>query len=172
MVRTPRLDRPLAASAAVFCVGLLVGAVLARTAASIPLPSVDGRSAWFFLARNATVAVVMYVGSLTFGAVTAVTLAYNGFVVGYAVAGSERVARSVLLVAPHGVFELPAFVLAGAAGLQLPAEVVRYLTGAQPTLLRRSAVVRSGRRFLLALGLLVVAAWVEAALTPAVAGAV
>ncbi|QLH79481.1 stage II sporulation protein M [Halosimplex rubrum] len=172
MSRTARLDRPLAASAALFFLGLLVGGALSRTATPVPVPSVGERSAWFFLSRNATVAAILYAGSVTFGVATAVTLCYNGFIIGYAVAASERVIRSVMLVAPHGVFELPAFVLAGAAGLGLPAEVVQYLTGTQETLLRRSAVVESLERFLLALALLVVAAWVESAVTPAVAAAV
>lgn len=136
------------------------------------VPSAGERSAWFFLSRNAAVAAILFAGSVTFGVVTAVTLCYNGFVIGYAVAGSERVLRSVMLVAPHGLVELPAFLLAGAAGLALPTEVARYLTGTQETLLRRSAVVESLRRFLLALGLLVAAAWLEAVVTPAVANAV
>jgi len=172
VTRPTRPDGALAASTALFCLGLVVGAALSRTGTPVPAPSVGERSAWFFLSRNAGVAAVLFVGSVTFGVVTAVTLCYNGFVVGYAVAGGERAVRSVLLVAPHGVVELPAFVLAGAAGLGLPAEVIRYLTGAQETLLRRSAVVGCLRRFLLALGLLVVAAWLEAVVTPVVAAIV
>lgn len=172
MLSAPRLDRSLAASTTLFALGLLAGVVLSGTAAPVSEPAVSERSAWYFFSRNATVAVVLYAGSVTFGVVTAVTLVFNGFVVGYAVAGGESLARSLLLVAPHAVVELPAFLLAGAAGLRLPAEVVRYLTGTQETLCRRSAVVESGRRFLVALALLAVAAWLESVVTPTVATAV
>ena len=171
MTRVPRPEPTLGAAALLFSAGVLFGAALPATATSIPPASVDERSAWFFFERNATVAVVLYGGSLTFGVVTAVTLSYNGFAVGYAVAGGESVARSLLLLAPHAVVELPAFLLAGAAGLGLPAEVLRYLRGTQETLLRRSAVRRSVHRFLWAVALLGVAAWVEAVVTPAIAAA-
>ncbi len=35
----------------------------------------------------------------------------------------------VLPVIPHDIFEIPAIIIAGAAGFKIPCEIVRYLAG-------------------------------------------
>jgi uncharacterized membrane protein SpoIIM required for sporulation len=162
-------DRPLTASVAVFALGILLGGVVALTGVSLSPSTVEGPSPWFFFRRNTTVAVLLYAGGITIGVVTTVTLCFNGFVVGYAVVGSEQLFRSLALLLPHAVVELPAFVLAGAAGLQLPVELLAYLRGEQSALVRHVAAHHSAKRFGLAVLLLAIAAVLEAVVTPLIA---
>ncbi|MDG5775047.1 stage II sporulation protein M [Haloarculaceae archaeon H-GB11] len=81
--------------------------------------------------HNLVVTAVLVAGALTLGAVTLSALFYNGFLLG-------TVAKSllwsglsptqvVLLVAPHGVFELPGLLIAGGIGLKFAANGWRYL---------------------------------------------
>ncbi len=71
--------------------------------------------------NNARVALTAYAGGLTGGVLTAVSLAFNGLVVGLA-AGLSALAGNAgafwRLVVPHGVLELSLIVTAGAAGLR------------------------------------------------------
>ena len=71
--------------------------------------------------NNARVALVAYAGGLTGGAITVVSLVFNGLLVGL-IAGLAVQAGSGeafwRLVVPHGVLELSLIVVAGAAGLR------------------------------------------------------
>ncbi|QRV13671.1 stage II sporulation protein M [Haloterrigena salifodinae] len=124
-----------------------------------------------FLLEKCYVATLLYVGAFSFGVSTSITLFYNGFVVGYALSGSENVLYSIILLVPHAIVEVPAFWLAGAAGLRVPFELIRYCSGNQETVLRKSSMKRSGRQFAFAILLLGVAGWIEAIVTPMVASA-
>jgi len=35
----------------------------------------------------------------------------------------------IALTLPHGIFEIPAIIIAGAAGFKIPYEIIRYLAG-------------------------------------------
>lgn len=171
MIRTIRSDPPLTASIVLFFVGVSVGLLTQSPIIPVDSPTGGEQSIWFFFSRNTMVATLLYVGTFTFGVSTSITLFYNGFVVGYALSGSENVLYSIVLLVPHAIVELPAFWLAGAAGLRVPFELIRYFSGNQETLLRKSSVKRSGRQFAFAILLLGVAAWIEAIVTPMVATA-
>jgi len=41
--------------------------------------------------------------------------------------------KILLLILPHGIFEIPAIIIAGAAGFKIPYEIVRYLAGKKRT---------------------------------------
>jgi uncharacterized membrane protein SpoIIM required for sporulation len=130
---------------------------------------VSGPGPTYFLLRNGVVAAVLAGGAITVGGATIVLLLINGFYLGAqitaATAGGQFVVVAVSVV-PHGVFEVPGLLLAGAAGLLLPGEFVRYLFGWRPdppgwVALRQSVLVA-------AVGLLniAVAAVVEGFVTP------
>lgn len=168
MNRTLSRDTPLTAAAALFSLGITVGTVAALTGASLSPPSLNGQSVGFFFIKNASVAVVLFLGGATVGIVTSLTLLFNGFVVGYAVAGTGDLLRSVVLLAPHGVVEFPAFLLAGAAGLQLPAELAAYLRGQQSVVVADGALRHAIVRFGVSILLLIIAAVLESVVTPLV----
>lgn len=105
-------------------------------------------------------------GSVTFGASTLVTLMGSGFAHGYTVTVlSLSLPEFGVLFLPHGVFELPGIWLAGAAGLHVPFEFVRYLRGTKAEFLRatdvRDVIVLSST----SLVLISIAAVIEARVT-------
>ncbi len=122
--------------------------------------------------NNWSVAATTSFAGLAAGVPTVAALLFNGVVVG-AVAGlGYDPLLLTALVAPHGVVEFPALAVSGALGLHLGGEGWRFARG------RRSAdelagVLRRAFRVLVGLApVFVVAAFVEAFLTPAIASLV
>ena len=119
-------------------------------------------------ANNWLVSATAIFGGVALGVPTAVDMLLNGFVVG-ALAGVIDPVAFAALVAPHGVIELPAIVLAGGLGLHVGVTTLGVLRGSRPSS-DLAEVLRLAYRVLLGLAvILVVAAFVEAFLTPAIA---
>lgn len=119
-------------------------------------------------ANNWLVSAGTAFGGLAFGVPSAASLLFNGVLIG-AIAGLFDRTAFLALVAPHGVLELPAIAVAGGLGLHLGVVGWRSVRGrsdaaAVAAELRRATWVLVG----LAL-VLVVAALVEAFLTPHIA---
>lgn len=121
------------------------------------------------MSNNIQVSLYAFAGGITFGALTAYALVQNGLMLGI-LGGALGTGRHALefwsLIAPHGALELPAIVLAGAAGLTLARALVA------PGDLPRADALRNASRpaVLLVLGavpLLVVAGLIEGFFTPA-----
>lgn len=130
-----------------------------------PVADVDAVA---LFARNTRVGLFLVGGAVLFGLPTVVVLAWNGFVFGAAMAdatGTLGPLRAVLLVAPHGVVELPALWLAAAVGLRWIHLLWRLASGTEFATGVPQAVVDSLAAGLLAVGLLAVAAVVEAFVT-------
>ncbi|WP_336134661.1 stage II sporulation protein M [Natronomonas amylolytica] len=72
-----------------------------------------------FGANNWTVAVSTAFAGLVLALPAAVALFFNGFVFGVVTRTEETLPELLAFVAPHGVIEIPAFVVAGALGLSL-----------------------------------------------------
>ena len=133
----------------------------------------DGRiepdNAGHLLRNNLFSCLLIASGLVTFGWMAVLYLVLNGFVLGTSVteqlaAGMEPL-RIVLLIMPHGIFEIPALIMSGAVGLKSLDILLRMMVrpvrstlvaGAKDTGLMLAAVV----------ALLVVAAWVETHITP------
>ncbi len=78
----------------------------------------------YVTANNLQVSFLAYAGGISFGLFTVVILMVNGLMLGTIAAGLANHPHEVVMsfwgfVAPHGVFEIPAIIIAGAAGLQL-----------------------------------------------------
>lgn len=169
-------------AAGVFAVPGIVGlAIGAKREAALILPvrragqAAVVPSAPELFVHNATLALQTAAGVLTFGLSAAWTLAFNGFALGGAVAdaaGSLGPVATVALLAPHGVFELPAIWLAGAVAFRWTHVVWSVANGHS----RDAALPRVVFRSLVAVGLvlllLAVAAVVEATVTAALADVV
>ena len=114
-------------SAALFFGGIALGWLLAAPYEDIVTTSITARleghfpptAALFFGANNWTVAVGGALSGLALAIPAAVTMVFNGTMFG--VVGRLEVdpIELVAFVAPHGILELPALVVAGALGLTL-----------------------------------------------------
>jgi len=119
-------------------------------------------------ANNWLVSATAIYGGIALGVPTAVDMLLNGFIVG-AVYGVVEPLTFAALVAPHGVIELPAIIIAGGLGFHLAVTVAGVFRGTRtPTELAN--VLRLAYRVLLGLAVvLVIASFIEAFLTPAIA---
>ncbi|SEG02424.1 stage II sporulation protein M [Halobellus limi] len=175
-------DRPFAnlASLVTIAAGGLVGwRATSSLGTSIPIGgdvgSVFGSfplGTFFNLAvNNWLVAADLAYGGLAVGIPALVGLAFNGLVVG-AIGGVFDPVAFVALVAPHGIVEIPAIVVGGALGLRLGGVVLGVLRGRRDGDDVAAAIRRAYRVLLGLVPLFVLAAFVEAFLTPAIASLV
>ena len=119
--------------------------------------------------NNFEASLMLFLGGASFGIFTILILSLNGIVIG---AIMEMILRdhSVAFVAaailPHGIFEIPGFVIAGALGIMFSQALVNeyYGQGDAAGEAWRLAIIF----FKVVLPLLVVAAVVEAFITPQV----
>ena len=121
--------------------------------------------------NNWLVAVDLAYSGLAAGVPAVVSLGFNGLVIG-AVGGAVDPVAFLALVAPHGIIEVPALVIGGAAGLHLGGVGLGFLRGRHDDSDVATAIRRIYRVLLGLVLLFVVAAFIEAFLTPAVAGLV
>ncbi|WP_457548857.1 stage II sporulation protein M [Archaeoglobus sp.] len=75
----------------------------------------------------------------------------------------------MVLILPHGIFEIPAIIIAGAAGFKIPYEIVRYLAGKKEKPLTKQDIKEYITLALISIILIVIAAFVEAYITPKIA---
>lgn len=128
----------------------------------------------FILGNNLRVALMMMAGALLLGIVPPVTLLSNGFLIGLFAAnllsaGTPFAWRVLLGLVPHGVFEIPAVLLAAAMGLRIGRELWRGILGRGWAGLRQ-ALGQAATLLPAVMLLLVVAAGTEAYVSPTVMG--
>ncbi|NJE26392.1 stage II sporulation protein M [Thermococcus sp. MV5] len=86
----------------------------------------------FFFKHNVKIIFLLCSGSVTFGIITLLNLINNGFILGLAVKTTSTqigLKNTLLLILPHGVFEIPGLIIAGTAGFKLPYELLRFALG-------------------------------------------
>ena len=71
----------------------------------------------------------------------------------------------LILTLPHGIFEIPAIIIAGAAGFKIPYELVRYLASKKEQILTKEDLKEYLTLALISIILIVIAAWIEANVT-------
>jgi stage II sporulation protein M len=101
------------------------------------------------------------------GIIPTFAIGANGFVLGVVYRQTAEVmgySKAALKVLPHGVFELPALLIAASYGLWLGVMVVRRMRGKESTLLRFNIEHAIRRYFTIVFSLLIVAAAIETAL--------
>ncbi len=81
----------------------------------------------------------------------------------------KKIYNVALLTIPHCIFEIPAIIIAGAAGFKIPCEIVRYLAGKKERPLTKEDVKEYLTLALISIILIVIAAFVEAYITPRIA---
>lgn len=117
--------------------------------------------------NNLEACLILFLGGATFGILTLLVLGVNGLLIGAVielVREQEGIVFVTAAIVPHGIFEVPAFILASTFGLLLADALVRELQGTADA---AGEAVALGRQFLtLVVPLLVVAAFTEAFITP------
>ena len=107
-----------------------------------------------------------------FGILTTTILLLNGFLIGSMIKSATVCIpkREILLLTlPHCIFEIPAIIMAGAAGFKIPYEIVRYLAGRKEQILTKEDIKEYLTLALISIILIVIAAFVEAYITPRIA---
>lgn len=120
-------------------------------------------------ANNLEACVLLFLGGASFGILTIFIMSLNGIVIG---AIMEIISKdhSALFVAaalvPHGIFEIPAFIISGALGILLAQSLIAEWYGDGDSAVAAQAY---GKMFLMfVLPLVTTAAIVEAFITPIV----
>lgn len=128
--------------------------------------------------NNATVITYIYVGGLLFGVISAFYLIIQGVFIGY-VAAQYPLSNFIVYTIPHGIFEIAGIILAGTAGFRLGSIVFNFIKDA--TKIKNNISLRnqisylfevnlddlkdSLALFIMALVLLIIAAFIEANFT-------
>lgn len=159
-------------SAALFALGVVVGAAMVGRVDLFAALGVEDASQLFpenitaatILFNNTRAAVVLVLGALSLGVVTAIVLVFNGVLVGY-VAGAAAAERGIgvvlLAIVPHGIVELPAIFVAGAVAFRVVHVTALRVVGRRDVVLGRDGWRRTGLLLGATWTALVVAAIVE-----------
>jgi len=132
----------------------------------------DRLTTYTLTVNNLVAAFVMLLGAVSIGTVTLFGLVLNGLLLGgvVGVVAQELPLVVVLaLIAPHGIIELPALLVVAAIGLRFARLTVRYLRGLEAELVTRRDLREAGWLAAVAAVMIVVAAYIEANFTIAVA---
>ena len=119
--------------------------------------------------NNFEACLLLFLGGASFGILTILIMSLNGIVIGAIMEVIHKDHSSLFVAAalvPHGIFEIPAFIIAGALGILLAQTLVAECYGGPDT---EGEARKYARLFLLyVLPLVAVAACVEAFITPVV----
>ncbi|WP_292517394.1 stage II sporulation protein M [Methanoculleus sp.] len=119
--------------------------------------------------NNLSACLLLFLGGASLGVVTVLVLSVNGLLIG-AVTEFVRQEQGLAFIAaalvPHGIFEIPAFLIAGGLGLLLGQELIAEWQGTGDAAARAVPLARLFLRVVVPL--LAIAAVVEAFITPAI----
>jgi len=125
------------------------------------------------LINNIKIIILIITIGVVFIPLTLINLTYNGLTIGYLIGDSLKKGASfsqlAILTLPHGIFEIPAIIIAGAAGFKIPYEIIRYLVGKKEQILTKEDIKEYLTLALISIILIIIAAFVEAYVTPRIA---
>ncbi|MCD6372741.1 MAG: stage II sporulation protein M [Thermococcus sp.] len=138
-----------------------------------PPPASDLRTFLKIFTNNTVVAVFSMLSGLFFGIGPWLIMAFNGFIVGVVVCfvtetGKYPFTQALLGLLPHGIVEIPALAIAGAAGILWYREIVKGEgSGAERF---KNGMKKALMMLVVSVLLLFVAALIETYVTPKVSG--
>jgi len=126
-----------------------------------------GKLFFTILLHNVMATIFVLISGVVVGIIPTFAIGANGFFLGVVYRQAVQMvgySKAALKVLPHGVFELPAMLLAASYGLWLGVTFVRWMRGKESTLLRFHIEHAFRRYFAVVFPLLIVAAGIETAL--------
>jgi stage II sporulation protein M len=133
-----------------------------------PFMDISGGEIFFLILLNNTFATLMtLLGGVLFGVLPVVSASVNGFVMGvllYLAAEQEGLRVALFSLLPHGIFEIPAVLIAASYGLWLGAAALRRFRGKEDVPLGSQVRYALTMYFRIVFPLLVIAAAIETAL--------
>ncbi|MDI9624622.1 MAG: stage II sporulation protein M [Methanothermobacter sp.] len=86
----------------------------------------EGITIFSVFSHNLQAIFLLYLGGLSLGIFTGLFLAFNGVFMGY-FATKVPMFDFILLVAPHGIFEIPGLIIASVAGFRLSSFLIHFI---------------------------------------------
>ena len=126
-----------------------------------------GKLFFTLLLHNVMATIFLLISGVIVGIIPAFAIGANGFILGVVYRQTSEMvgySKAALKVLPHGVFELPALLIAASYGLWLGVTIVLRMRGKESMLLRSHVEHAFRRYFTIVFPLLIVAAGIETAL--------
>jgi len=123
---------------------------------------------FYILFNNVMASILILVSGVLIGIVPILAMGSNGFILGVFYRHTAEVtgySKAGLRVLPHGIFEIPALLIAASYGLWLGVMVIRRVQGKEGFPLRYHIGYASRQYLAVVFPLLIVAAAIETALT-------
>lgn len=121
----------------------------------------------FIFVNNLQACILLFLGGATLGLLTLFIIASNGVIIG-GIMEIAREERGLLFVAaailPHGIFEIPSFVISASLGFVLGSSLLAEWHGTGDS--AATALSHARTFFLLVVPLVAIAAVIEAFITP------
>lgn len=167
------LKMSVLSSTLLFVFSLVIGYVLQGTVPTSTASSTDMAVPLTFVGlvmNNSFILLMLFAGALTFG----ITSVFFLFTTGAFVGGITQIALSkgftlfdvAILLLPHGIIELPAYILAASIGLHIAQRIVQYLRGKREKPMTFESLELYLELIVVAFLCIVFAAFVEAEITP------
>jgi stage II sporulation protein M len=175
---------PLIVALAVFFISVIMGVVAARASPEIGVDLMNFFSdsvasgmvqkpplelAGILFINNLGACLLLFVGGASFGGLTFFILAINGVVIGAVLETARSMKGLSFIIAailPHGVFEIPSFLVAGTLGFILARSMLAELQSGGDA--AATALTLSRTFLLVVVPLVACAALIEAFITPEV----
>lgn len=169
-----------------FVAGFVIGAVFANSlqatlgpmmtaiktlAVGMKHDSIPAMAGTLFV-HNLTTSLIMIAGGIVFGIVPVLFVLLNGALIGFVIAvtyHATHVSPFLLIIAgilPHGIFEIPAYLLASGIGIRIGVMLTQTIAGRNKQDSWKMLGKDTALSVVIVAGLLLIAAGIEAGVTP------
>ncbi|AFK21798.1 stage II sporulation protein M [Pyrococcus sp. ST04] len=123
----------------------------------------------YILTNNLRVILLLsFGGTLALGGLTFLNLIFNGMDLGtlfYGALISGELKAFFFLILPHGIFEIPGMIIAGAAGFKIPYELLRFALGKKKEIITEEDAKEFFKLVAISVVLIFIAALIESTIT-------